>query len=65
MRTANQLQLVQVIELVDNFRAKKPARASRADLPRVDVLGVRPHEVTEGALGGRGGGLAGAAEDGD
>ncbi len=40
MRATNELELVQMVEFVDNFGAKKPSRASRADLPCVDVLGV-------------------------
>jgi hypothetical protein len=50
VRAADKLQVVKVVEFVDNFRAKKPASAAGADLPRVDILGVGPHEVAEGAL---------------
>ena len=50
MRAADKLQVVQVVEFVDNFRAKKPPSATGADLPRVDILGVRPDEVAECAL---------------
>jgi hypothetical protein len=50
MRAADKLQVVKVVEFVDNFRAEKPPSPTGADLPRVDILGVGPHEIAERAL---------------
>lgn len=47
----DEFKLVQVVEFVDNFGAKKPSCASRADLPRVDVFWVGPNQIAKGALG--------------
>jgi hypothetical protein len=47
---ADELQLVQVIEFVDNFGAKKPSCTAWADLPCVDVFRIRPNEIAERTL---------------
>ena len=52
VRAADKVQAVDAVELCRDARAEEPARAARADRPGVDVLGVAPHEVAEGALVG-------------
>ena len=36
--------------LLSDLGTEEPAGAARTDRPRVDLLGVTPHKVTEGAL---------------
>ena len=61
---ADELQLIQVVELVDNLGAKKPPCTARADLPCVDVFGVRPNKIAEGTLhGGENGRCKGIASN--
>lgn len=52
MSPGHELQVVDVIELGGDLGAEQPAGASRADRPRVNILGVRPHQIAEGALVG-------------
>jgi hypothetical protein len=40
MGTADELQLIQVVEFIHNFGAEKPSSTTGADLPRVDVFRV-------------------------
>ena len=48
----HQLQVINVVELRCDLGAEKPAGTSGRDRPSVDVLWVRPHQVTEGSLVG-------------
>lgn len=50
MRPRYQLQTVDVVELGRHLAAKEPARPARTHRPRVNVLGIRPHEIAKGAL---------------
>lgn len=62
MRTSNELEPVDMVELGSHLVAKQPPGAARADSPRLDVFRVRPHQVAEGALVGD---LLGAGHDAD
>lgn len=62
MRPRNQLQAINMVELAGNLIAKQPARAPRRNSPGLDVLGIAPHEVAEGALVGD---FLGAGDDAD
>lgn len=50
MGAGHELEIVDMVILGSNLGAKKPASTSRRDSPRVDVLGVRPHQITEGSF---------------
>lgn len=50
MRSRNQLEAVDVVELVGHLVAKQPAGTARADSPSVDIFGVGPHEIAESTL---------------
>lgn len=52
MRSANQLQLVDTHKLVGGVGTKQPASTTRANLPALDILGIRPHQVAESTLVG-------------
>ena len=52
MGSGDELQIVDVIELGGHLGAEKPSSATGRDSPGVDVLGVGPHQVTEGTLVG-------------
>ena len=50
MRPSYGLQAVDVVKLGGNLVAEQPAGAARAHGPGVDVLGIAPYQVAEGAL---------------
>jgi hypothetical protein len=47
MGAGNQVEAIQVVELSRNFAAKQPTSAAGWQSPVLNVLGVRPHQVTE------------------
>mmetsp|Transcript_2097 Transcript_2097/g.5610 ORF Transcript_2097/g.5610 Transcript_2097/m.5610 type:complete len:365 (+) Transcript_2097:114-1208(+) len=50
--SADELEFVDSVELLHDLGPEEPARATRADRPSIDILGIAPHEVAKGALGG-------------
>jgi len=48
--SANELQAVDSRELLCDLGAEEPTGSSRADLPSLNFLGIRPHQIAEGAL---------------
>lgn len=50
MSTSYQSQPIMMIELIDHFRAEKPANSSMILLPSLDVFRIRPHQVSKGAF---------------
>ena len=50
MGACHKLEVVDVIELMRHSRAEEPASAARRQRPRLNVLGVRPHQIREGAF---------------
>lgn len=50
MSASNEFQTVDVIELRCDLVSEQPARTARRNSPRLDVLGVAPNEITEGAF---------------
>jgi hypothetical protein len=44
----NETQPVVVVELVDHFRSEQPAHAPVVLRPPLDVLRVRPHQISKG-----------------
>ena len=50
MSPSDELQVIDMVELSGDLGAEQPAGASRADSPSVDVLGIGPHQIAEGAL---------------
>ena len=49
MRPGDQLQSVDVVEIPDDFGAENPSCSSVVGSPSLDVFGVGPHQITEGA----------------
>jgi hypothetical protein len=52
MCPSDQTQPVVVVELVHDLGAEEPAHSTMVLRPSFDFLGVRPHEIAEGSLGG-------------
>lgn len=52
MGPADELEVVEVVELVDHLGAEQPAGPAGAHFPVEDVVGVAPHHVAEGAIVG-------------
>ena len=52
MRSRNQTEIVDMAELGRDLVAKQPAGSSRTDGPCLDVFGVAPNKVAEGAFVG-------------
>lgn len=50
MSPSDELQVIDMVELSGDLGAEQPAGTSRADSPSVDVLGIGPHQIAEGAL---------------
>lgn len=50
MSARNQLQAVDVVEFAGDLVSEQPSGASGTDGPRVDLLGVAPHEIAKGAF---------------
>lgn len=50
MRAADQLQIVQLVELVGHLGAEEPACAPRRHGPRFDIFWIAPHEIAEGSF---------------
>jgi len=50
MGSRYELQVIDAIEFSRHLGPKVHARATVSDRPSVDVIGVRPHQVTEGTL---------------
>lgn len=51
VRSADELEVVHVVELTRDFLSEKPPCAPRADRPRTTFrVGVAPHQVAEAAL---------------
>src|SRR3569833_441072 len=48
--TRDGLETIDVVELGGHLVPKEPACSARAASPRVDVFGLAPHEVADGAL---------------
>ena len=47
MSSGHEIDIVDLVELSGDFRAKEPSSPSWRDRPSIDVLRVRPHQVTE------------------
>jgi hypothetical protein len=52
MGTGDQAQAVDVVKLGSDLGAEQPSSASGGDRPRVDIIGVGPHQVAVGAFMG-------------
>lgn len=52
MRAGNEGQSIVFVELVDHSRPEQPSNSSMILRPSLNLLGVRPHEISEGALSG-------------
>ena len=50
MRSANQLEAIDLIELSSNSGSKEPAGASGADCPGLCLFRITPHEIAERPL---------------
>jgi len=50
MSSTDQLNFVGTVELADDVAAEKVPSSTRAQAPTVDVLRIRPHEITHGAI---------------
>ena len=50
MRSRNRRQAIDVVELRRDLVTEQPTGATRTDRPRIDVFGVTPHQIAEGAL---------------
>lgn len=50
MCAGDQTNVVYLVKFLGHFRAEEPAGTTRGHSPRLDLLRVGPHEVTEGAL---------------
>lgn len=52
MRTSNQLQSIDMIELRSNLVTKKPTSTTWRNGPSLNLFGIRPDEITESAFVG-------------
>jgi hypothetical protein len=50
MGTGNHIQSVNVVEFRGNLRAEKPSSTTRRNSPGVNIIRVRPHEITVGSF---------------
>ena len=50
MRSGNEGDVVDVIELGRNLGSEEPSSASWGHCPRLDILGIRPHKIAEWTL---------------
>lgn len=50
MSSGDEFQSVDVVELCRNLVSEQPSSSTRADGPRINVLGITPHKITEGTL---------------
>lgn len=48
--SADELELVDMIELCCDSGSKLPTSTSRADRPGFDILGIAPHQITKASL---------------
>jgi len=47
MGSANEVNTIKSSEFLSNLRSKQPAGASGVESPSINILGVRPHQITE------------------
>ncbi len=52
VRSANQVQIIYVVKLIDDFVAKNEPRAARVLLPGPYIARVAPHQVAKGPVVG-------------